>query len=120
MDVVIGDQRYRIESKGFLFNRQVVMRNQAHEEVARVSTGIPILGLFRNWKATLSSGSEYQWKEKGFLNRKWQWNQSDTPVVSSEERNGLFNINGEIQLATNLKDAELLTHVGLYLRSSYG
>jgi hypothetical protein len=120
MDLAIGEERYRIESSGWLFNRQVIIRDRDKKEVARISASIPFLGLFRSWKASFTSGTEYHWKETGLFNRKWQWIQGAVPVVSSQEQNRLFNINGEIQMAPNLKEADLLSHTGLYLRNSSG
>ena len=120
IDIDTGDKRYHCKRSQSFFNKTVVIRTQEGEETVKIYIDFPLFGISRRAKVVIKSGKVFDWRERGLFNRQWELIDKSRTVIRSNEANGLFSINGEIQAAVDTEESRLLGLIGLYLRNSFG
>lgn len=118
IDIKIGDKQYRIERNGILYPTILITDKSNHQKIGEVNVSYPLFGLYPKATAIFENGKKFQWKIKGFWNRSWAWTEQGNTLITTREENKLFSKQGEICLSSFNMETELLSVLGLYLRSS--
>jgi hypothetical protein len=117
-DVFIDENKYRFTRKGIWHPQIIITDKLSGNEVATTQVKFPFFGFNPTAVTHFKSGNIYNWNSKGILNYNWSWQENNSVIITSTEKNHLFTISGEINITKENEVSKLLSVLGLYLRIS--
>lgn len=118
IDVKVDNKYYQIIREGIWYPRIKIVDKKTSREVANARVRIPFFSITPSVVTKFDDGQVFEWRQNGFLNRSWTWVENDNVVIQSQENTDLFSLSGEITMLNENKHNNLLSILGLYLRSS--